>query len=259
LIGDESGIKETADILDVQHIPNVQINDLGTPLISSIFSLARQVSTHDLLIYLNADILLLPETMEVIQKIQQMKKEFLIVGRRWDLDITREITFDSDWANEIRIQIEKEGKLQSPAAMDYFIFPRHLFQDIPSFAVGRAGWDNWMIYHGMSQDWSVIDVTPSLMIIHQNHDYKHLPDGAPHYDLEESHHNVMLGGGIRHTYDLVDIPLIFENGKISHKKPSIGRALRKLERIVTPPERKGRRWLIALVLRKIQRKISKDW
>ena len=77
LIGDESGIKETADILDVQHIPNVQVNDLGTPLISSIFSLARQVSTHDFLIYLNADILLLPESLEVIQQIHQLKAKFL--------------------------------------------------------------------------------------------------------------------------------------------------------------------------------------
>ena len=259
LIGDESGIKETADILDVQHIPNVQVNDLGTPLISSIFTLARQVSTHDLLIYLNADILLLPETLEVIQQIHQLKADFLIVGRRWDLDITREIIFDQDWSSEIRIRTEKEGVLQSPTAMDYFVFPKILYQDIPPFAVGRAGWDNWMIYHGMSQDWPVIDATPSLMVIHQNHDYRHLPDGAPHYDLEESHHNVALGGGMRNSFDLVDVPYIFKNGKISHKMPSVARFLRKLERIVTPSERKGWRWTVTRILKKTQRKLSKDW
>ncbi len=259
LIGDEPGIKENAELLDVQHIPNVQVNNLGTPLINSIFSLARQASTQDLLIYLNADILLLPETMEVIQKIHKLKKEFLIVGRRWDLDITAEITFDSDWSNDMKIRVEKEGKLQSPAAMDYFVFLKYLYQDIPPFAVGRAGWDNWMIYHGMQQIWPVIDATASLMIIHQNHDYAHLPDGAPHYDLEESHHNVSLGGGIRNIYDLVDVPLIFDNGNIIHKKPSIVRFLRKLERIVTPTEKKGRRWMIALILRRLQKKLSKGW
>lgn len=258
LIGDEPGIKETAGILDVQHIPNVRVNNLGTPLISSIFSLARQASTQDLLIYLNADILLLPETMEVIQKIHKLKKEFLIVGRRWDLDITAEITFDSDWSNDMKIRVEKEGKLQSSAAMDYFVFPKHLYQDIPPFAVGRAGWDNWIIYHGMSQDWPVIDATPSLMIIHQNHDYRHLPDGAPHHDLEESHHNVTLGGGMRNTFDLVDIFLMFKDGRISHKTPSVGRFLRKLERIVTPSEREGWRWIITRILKKAQRKFSKD-
>ena len=80
LLGSEYGIKEAAENLDVRHIPNVQVNNLGTPLVNSIFSLARQASTHELLLYINSDILLLPETLEVIQKIHQLKKEFLIVG-----------------------------------------------------------------------------------------------------------------------------------------------------------------------------------
>jgi hypothetical protein len=259
LIGDELGIKETAENLEVKHIPNVKINNLGTPLISSIFSLARQASAHDILLYLNADILLLPETMEVIQTISQVKKEFLIVGRRWDLDITEEITFDTDWANQIKIHVEKEGKLQSPFAMDYFIFPKHLYQEVPPFAVGRAGWDNWMIYHGMRQDWPVIDATLSLMVIHQNHDYRHLPDGAPHYDLEESHNNVKLGGGIRNIYDLIDVTYKYANGKISRKLPNVVKFLIKLERIITPMERKGWRWAITVFLKKALQRVSTDW
>ncbi|MFV1950113.1 MAG: hypothetical protein ACC633_09340 [Anaerolineales bacterium] len=256
LIGDEPGIKENAELLDVQHIPNVQVNNLGTPLINSIFSLARQASTQDLLIYLNADILLLPETMEVIQKIHKLKKEFLIVGRRWDLDITAEITFDSDWSNDMKIRVEKEGKLQSPAAMDYFVFLKYLYQDIPPFAVGRAGWDNWMIYHGMQQIWPVIDVTPALIVIHQNHDYSHLPDGKPHFDLDESIHNVNLGGGYTKSYDLLDVKWEFKDGRIGKVQLTLSHLLRKIERFINPQKREGWRWELTRKLRKLRRKLS---
>ena len=38
-----------------------------------------------LLIYLNADIMLLPECLDVIDVIQEQDEEFLLVGRRWNL------------------------------------------------------------------------------------------------------------------------------------------------------------------------------
>ena len=256
LLGSEYGIKEAAENLDVRHIPNVQVNNLGTPLVNSIFSLARQASTHELLLYINSDILLLPETLEVIQKIHQLKKEFLIVGRRWDLDINTEITFDSDWSNEIKIRVEKEGKLQSPTAMDYFVFPKHLYQEIPPFAVGRAGWDNWMIYHGMQQLWPVIDAPPALMVIHQNHDYSHLPDGKPHFNMDESSQNVNLAGGYTKSYDLLDVKWEFTSGRTRKVQLTLPHMLRKIERFVNPQEKEGWRWELTRKLRKLRIKMS---
>jgi hypothetical protein len=259
LIGDDPGIREAALDLDVNHIPGVEVNQLGTPLINSIFSLARKASTSELLLYINADIILMPGAMQVIMDVHQKKKEFLLVGRRWDLDISGEITFANNWSDRIKGRIEEDGRLQTPHAMDYFIFPRHLYQEIPPFAVGRAGWDNWMVYHGIKQAWPVIDATAPLLIVHQNHDYAHLPDGAPHYNLEESHKNVSLAGGIRNTYDLVDVPWYLKNGRILRKKISFVRFLRKMERIITPSERKGWRWKVTSILKRTQRKLSKDW
>ncbi len=196
LIGDESGIKEEARHLGVGHIPDVEVNSLGTPLVSSIFSLARHASTSDHLIYLNADIILLPDTLKVIQQINQGHEDFLIVGRRWDLDVNSEIAFNANWANELKSRAVNQGKIHGPAAMDYFVFPKHLYQEIPPFAIGRAGWDNWMIYHGMQQPWQVIDATPAMMVIHQNHDYNHLPGGKPHYRSRRVQSECGFGGRI---------------------------------------------------------------
>ena len=85
-----------------------------------------------------------------------------------------------------------------------------------------------MIYHAVHQPWPVIDITPSNRIIHQNHDYRHLPDGVAHYDLEESYQNVNLAGGMRTTYDLLDVPLVFEDGRIKKKRLSLPRILTEI-------------------------------
>ena len=105
LIGDEEGMKEAASDLGVRQLPDVKRNEMGTPLVSSIFSLARDAASNEIMIYLNADIMLLPECLDVIDTIRDLEKDFLLVGRRWDLDIMREIDFSSDWQEDIERQI----------------------------------------------------------------------------------------------------------------------------------------------------------
>lgn len=257
LIGDEEGMKEAAADLGVRHLPDVKRNEMRTPLVSSIFSLAREAASHEVMIYLNADIMLLPEVFLVIDAIRDLEKDFLLVGRRWGLNIRNKIDFSTNWQAAIDKQLTESGKLDTMTAMDYFIFPRHLFREIPPFAIGRAGWDNWMIYHAVQQPWPVIDITISHRVVHQNHDYRHLPNGMTHYDLEESRQNVSLAGGMRTTFDLLDVPLYLCDGRIKKKKITLSRFLRKLERIIIPAEQKGWRWQITRLLRKTRRRISK--
>ena len=256
LIGDDPGIKETAAELGVMHIPDVEKNELGTPLVNSIFKLARDAASHELLIYLNADIILSPDCLSVIDQILQLNMDFLLVGRRWDVDITEELEFKNGWSDDLQKLLATTGKLRTVTAMDYFIFPRHLFKEIPPFAIGRGGWDNWMIFNAENQPWPVIDITPSLSIIHQNHDYGHLPNGTAHYDLEESHHNVVLAGGMRSSYDLLDVSLVYKDGVICRKKLSLPRLFRKLERVVMPVEQTGWRWQLTRGFRRLGRKFS---
>ena len=91
----------------------------------------------------------------------------------------------------------QHGQLHRPAGSDFFLFPRTCYSDLPDFAVGRAGWDNWMICNAREHRWRVIDATPSVMIVHQNHDYGHLPGGLPHYTVPETDENIRLAGGER--------------------------------------------------------------
>src|SRR5512135_585426 len=64
LIGDEPGMAEAAEETGVRHLTAVGRNAEGTPLLSSIFEIARAHSTSPLLAYVNADILLMPDFVE---------------------------------------------------------------------------------------------------------------------------------------------------------------------------------------------------
>lgn len=217
VIGDEPGIGEACSALDLKHLPDVRCNDQGTPLISSIFELARNVNDSPYLCYANADIIVLPEIIDAVRKLSIEKDSFLAIGQRWDVDITEEVQFEDDWAERIKTRVVKAGKLHGQTGSDYFVFPRACFKDIPDFAVGRAGWDNWMIFRARWQHWPVIDLTETVTIIHQNHDYAHLPGGASHYRLPESQENVLLGGGKRTIFNMTDATHTLVKNKLKRK------------------------------------------
>ena len=204
LIGDEEGMAETAADLGIRHIPQVERNAYGTPLIRSIFDLARQHGSGDMMAYVNADILLLPDFVAAAKQTAEQFLRFLIVGQRWDVDVRQPLDFENDWAGRLRQMALNEGRLHPPGGSDYFIFPRACFDDVPPMAVGRAGWDNWMIYAARAAGLPVIDASQAVMILHQNHDYSHLPGGQPHYRLPETDENVRLGGGKLTIFKLAD-------------------------------------------------------
>jgi hypothetical protein len=229
VVGDEPGIAEHCQALGVLHLPGVRCNEHGTPLISSIFALARLVNTSPFLAYANADILFLPELLPVLETVAEKKEHFLAVGQRWDVELTQAFDFSEGWDIKLKDLVQREGLLHGQTGSDYFVYPRACFQEIPDFAVGRAGWDNWMIYKARWEHWPVIDVSPSVMVVHQNHDYRHLPGGAKHYQLPETHRNVQIGGGRRTIFTLEDVTHIVEDDEVKRKTLDWGSFWREVE------------------------------
>jgi hypothetical protein len=205
LLGGETGLAEAARELGVKHIPNVKCNDNGTPLISSMFQLVRDASQRshsDLLCIINADMILMPDFLEAVHSSRLLRDRFVLLSQRWDLDIIQPIEFTEGWDKRLKTSVHTQGQLHRPAGSDFFLFPLSSYIDIPDFAIGRAGWDNWMIYKARKEKWTVIDCTPSVMIVHQNHDYSHLPGAKPHYEHPDTNENIRLAGGeanIRYT------------------------------------------------------------
>jgi len=215
LVGDEPGIAEAAAEFGFTHLPQVAVNALGTPLISSIFALGRSLNDSPYLAYVNADILLFPDFVNCARGVGEALERFLMVGRRWDLRVEEPLRFDPEGLAALKQRLLIEGRLHARTGSDYFIFPRACFQQLPDFTVGRAGWDNWMIYHARAQSWPVVDASADLQIIHQEHDYSHLPDGQRHYRLPETGENVQLAGGWRTIFVLDDASHQLRGGKIN--------------------------------------------
>lgn len=228
LIGDELGMAEVCEEFGFIHRPEARVNTQGTPLISSIFDLGRRESDSPFLAYVNTDIILFPDFIETLKTVREKYKTFLMVGQRYDLDITEALSFEEGWQRALLNRAKSEGERHARAGSDYFIFPRACFQDIPDFSVGRAGWDNWMIYKGRREKWTVVDCSDAIDIIHQNHDYSHLPGGQIHYRQPETGVNIRLAGGRRTIFDLDDSAVRLVDGVFLPMPRSRQRFIREL-------------------------------
>ncbi|HEY3311130.1 MAG TPA: hypothetical protein VGK00_05760 [Anaerolineales bacterium] len=215
LLGDEPGLAEAARELGVTHIQDVPRSPSGAPLMDTMFRLAREKSPSPLYCIVNADIILFPGLVETATQVAARNSKFVLLGRRWDMDINEPLDFSGDWPTRLMARVKIEGKLHRPAGSDYFIFHKSCYQDIPAFTIGRAGWDNWMIYHARKSGFPVIDGSMDITIIHQNHDYSHLPNGEPHYDHPETEENIRLAGGRPMTrFTLLDADHLLVKGQI---------------------------------------------
>jgi len=229
VVGDEVGLAEACQRLGVLHLPGVARSVYGTPLISSIFGLARGVNRSPFLTYLNADIILFPDFLEHLLEVSRLADKFLMVGQRYDLAVTELIDFSEGWSEKLRDKMKKDGHLHPKTGSDYFAYPRNTFDQIPEFAVGRAGWDNWMIYRARRMHWKLVDASPSVDIIHQDHDYAHLPGGQSHYRLPETGENIILAGGRRTIFDLNDATYLLVGGQLVPQESGWTRFWREFE------------------------------
>ncbi|MGD2162027.1 MAG: hypothetical protein PVF18_09185 [Anaerolineales bacterium] len=217
LIGEEPGLYEAAAELNIQLLPVKQRASSGAPFINELFQSAQAAARNPILGYLNADIMLLDDFLPVVSTVSEHFSHFLIVGNRYDLDVDEELTFDGDWIGSLRQMITQRGLLHKPMGSDYFIFRKGQFQDIPEFVLGRSGWDNWMMYEARHEDVPMIDASGLITVVHQNHDYAHLPGGKPHYRHPESERNIRLAGGYETMFRLRDADWLITSAGI-HKK-----------------------------------------
>ncbi len=206
LLGDERGVAECARRFGARHIPRIARSDLGTPRVDDIFAQAERAAGSDLLAYVNADILLGADFPAAARAAADWRGRFLMVGRRWDLDFAESIDFaDPGWAEGIRALVRERGVLHEASGIDYFVFRRGSWPEIPPFAIGRTMWDNWFIWKARASGTPVIDATGCVAAVHQNHGYNHHPQGWQGvWKGPEAESNEKLAGGLRHYFTIDD-------------------------------------------------------
>jgi hypothetical protein len=217
LFGDEEGTREAAQEFRARHEPEIRRYEDGAPLLDSIFSRAQEAARYNTLCYVNCDIVLMSDFRRALELTLASHKRFLMVSKRWNMDITAPLDFEAtDGETRLRTLVCQEGKEQRACSIDYFAFTRNRRLHVPPFAIGRYRYDQWLIWKFLFMHVPVIDASPVVRAVHQNHDYSHLPEvGAKGGVLsEESEHalrNLRLAGGARHLYTIDDATHILES------------------------------------------------
>jgi hypothetical protein len=206
LFGDEPGTAEVCSELRLRHVPSVERSSEGTKLLRSIFGPAQQISRHRTLCYANCDIILGKDFLRAIERVSLWTSRFLMVGRRWDSDITAPIDFsDPGWEGRLREFVLREGVQRLYYNIDYFAFSKGIYTDVPPLAIGRVWWDHWLIWKASQQKALVIDASDVVLAMHQNHDYAYHPEGQKGvWYGEGAQRNFEFAGGFRHLHTLED-------------------------------------------------------
>ena len=75
-----------------------------------------------------------------------------MVGRRWDTDVAKPLDFeDAMWPQRLREIALETKQPRTGNWIDYFVFPRGLYQGkLSDFVIGRVFWDNWLVWKARS-------------------------------------------------------------------------------------------------------------
>jgi hypothetical protein len=205
LVGDEPGTAEAAREAGADHVAGIARNERGTPRLDSAFALASTVARSRLWCLANADVVLLDDFASAVRRVSSAFDSFLMIGECRDLDVADAGVRDAQSRHALRVRALESGRLRGWAALDYFVFPRGLFDPLPPFLIGRACFDNWLVWRARERRHPVVDATRAVVAVHQSHDYSHVAGGLEEaYYGEEARHNERLAGGREHIYSLHD-------------------------------------------------------
>jgi hypothetical protein len=241
LFGDDFGVAEAAARHGARYVCDVQRNQTGTPILSDVFTRAEALANNSTLCFVNADIILF---RDLIAALNRLSGNFLIVSSRFNCHITDPIAFGPNWDHELRARALRDARMYPAGGSDIFAFRAGLFDAILPFAIGRGYWDNWLMRRARQRGARLIDVTPAVVALHQDHDYAHIPgvrSEAADGDFldctsQEIEHNLALAGGRSRLYTVYDATniLLGDGRLVSTLRPGmVGRRLKAwLRRVI---------------------------
>ena len=202
LLGNEKGAKDVCIKYNLIHISHIEKNNFGTPLLNDIFNKAQDRASNNIMLYINSDIILTDDLDKIASKLVQKTQRISC--------IRKETRIANKQINKFQIGLAKtlfkrcnENNLKNSAWLDYFIFTKGIFGDIPPFALGRTFWDKWLMWQAANQGYPVIDITENIYAIHQSHGYSYRGKSTQSiWEGKEAVENIRLAGGWSHGYSL---------------------------------------------------------
>jgi hypothetical protein len=253
LLGADDGTAEMAAEVGARHLPEVAASPSGAPMFDDVLAQGQRHAHAGTVCFVNADIVLTPEWMRAVHTVARWRPRFLMVGRRWNFDVTEPLDFaPADWADRLVADARARGSLATNMFIDYFVFPRGMLSDIPPFVIGRPGYDNWLLWSVRRQRIPLVDATRAAPVVHQNHDYSHIkatgpgPSGREAYlKGEDTRRNAELAGGWRRYFTTDHASHMISGGVVRNafEKPYLKARVESVRRYLVDVTRPVRRRL----------------
>ena len=160
-------------------LPIPKKNVFGMPLLNRMFLQVIADQSAFFYCYTNADMLFpkldLIKNLEILRGLIEkdlISKKVLVIGRRTNVEYNTKAMAYTD--REIH-DMARKGKMNQSDAQDYLFVTRNSFDWhlVPDFVVGRPAYDNWLVDFAYHRNFSIIDLTQTLIAIHQTG-----PDGT---------------------------------------------------------------------------------
>ncbi len=205
LVGDEPGTAAAAARFGVEHLTGIATNDHGTPRLDDAFRRVDLVAAHPLRCLVNADIILFDDFLPAVTAAASAGSRLLMIGETLDLAVVGSSGAEHHELDPgLRDRALASGRSRGATAIDYFVFTAGLFDPLPPFVIGRARFDNWLVWCGRQRG-VVVDASAAVVAVHQTHDYGHVPGGHDGAHLgEEALANYALTGGGKTMYTIHD-------------------------------------------------------
>jgi hypothetical protein len=202
LFGTDLGTAELCEELGLRHVPDVATNEHGTPLLSDMFLTGQRLASNPVVCWANADIVFTPTIVRAAELVRDRARPSYLVGRRTDLDQLEPLVFTDTWPQDVTARAAAEGERKPANWIDYFMFTRGLFDDLPPFAIGRPGYDPWLIWKAADLGADVIDASDYVVAVHQRHDYSHVGTRAAVFNGIEARENAAIVDDWRHYHSI---------------------------------------------------------
>jgi hypothetical protein len=202
LFGTDEGTADLCEELGLRHVPEVATTPEGTPLVSDMFLQGQALASTPMVCWSNADVIFTDRLLRMADRAAGRPRPTYVIGQRTDIDQTLLLTFEDGWQNVLEHRARTEGERKPVNWIDWFLFTRGLFTDLPPFAIGRPGYDPWLIWRAAQLGADVIDATEAVSAVHQRHDYAFAGSREKVFTGSEAKRNATYVDDWRHYHSI---------------------------------------------------------
>ncbi|MDW8415978.1 MAG: hypothetical protein RML92_00305 [Bacteroidia bacterium] len=178
LVGKDEGVAEVCAQMGLKHLPNVRANERGTIYLDDLLYQISLHARHNIVAYVNADIIVLPALARAVSEVSKKWKRFLLVSAPHIADFTAIQVEPGFEKNALKHIVQQP----TPYGADIFVHTKGLYKKVKPFLVGRQIWDSWMMAYPAGKGIPCIDATEYAITLHpidetSTHAYVHLQEG----------------------------------------------------------------------------------